>query len=186
MIKHGPTPVTEVILHTSATPGDWHEGKTVDQMRDEIDRWHRDRGWKGIGYHRVVAPDGSMAEGRSIYKPGAHVKGRNTGTIGICMIPVKTHKGIKEFETYFTEAQRRTVKRYIADLAKLTPISKVTGHNDYAAKECPGFKVRSSSDWLPAPVRHPMPPLPPDVEPTPPKPSGGLLRALLRLLGLAR
>lgn len=156
MIYHGNAPVREVILHTSATPGGWHKGKTVDVMRDEIRRWHKAQGWRDIGYHRVVAPDGTIAEGRSIYEVGAHVRGHNTGTIGICMIPVKTHAGITRFGDYFTEAQRRAVKEYIADLRVLTDIEKVSGHNDYANKECPGFKV-DSDEWLT--------PLPPDVEP---------------------
>lgn len=147
MIYHNGKPVTEVILHTAATPGDWYKGKTVEQMRNAIDDWHKARGWSGIGYHRVFAPDGSMAVGRSIYKIGAHVKGHNTGTIGLCMIPVHTHAGITKFEDYFTEEQRHSVIEYIKELNKLTPISKVTGHNQYANKECPGFYV-VSKDWM--------------------------------------
>ncbi len=140
-------PVHEVILHTSATPGAWQRGKTANQMRDEIDQWHRARGWRKIGYHRVFAPDGSIAIGRSLWKIGAHVKERNRGTIGICMIPSHDHHGITRFEDYFTEAQRVHVKAYITELRALTDIKWVTGHNDYAPKECPGFKVRSE-DWL--------------------------------------
>lgn len=152
MIKHSKTPVTEVILHTSATPGAWARGKTADQMRDEIDRWHRNQGWAGIGYHRVIAPDGTVALGRSIYTPGAHVSGHNTGTIGVCLIPSRDVSGarIGQFADYYTEAQRQAVRDYIAELAELTPIAKVSGHNDYtSAKTCPGFKVRSA-DWMPA------------------------------------
>lgn len=141
-------PVQEVILHTSATPGGWHRGKTVEQMRDEIRRWHVDgNGWSDIGYQRIFAPDGKMALGRSLWRVGAHCKERNRGTVGICMIPVKTHHGITRFEDYFTEEQRHAVREYIAELCTLTTIRWVTGHNDYAPKECPGFKVRTE-DWL--------------------------------------
>lgn len=142
--------VKEIILHTSATNGDWWKGKTVDQMRDAIREWHVEgNGWSDIGYHRVFAPDGSMALGRSIYRIGAHTMERNRGTIGICMIPVKTHKGVKTFETYFTPEQRRAVTAYIAEVQALSNggIKWVTGHNDYAPKECPGFKVKTA-DWL--------------------------------------
>lgn len=142
-------PVKEVILHTSATPGDWWKGKHVTQMRDAIDQWHKDRGWKGIGYHFVVAPDGTVARGRPVSEVGAHVKERNRGTIGICMVPFRTHHGIKTFSDYFTSAQRETVRKIIADLPG---IDRVTGHNDYTSmKECPGFKV-VSSEWLPSPT----------------------------------
>lgn len=142
--------VNEVILHTSATPGDWHEGKTVDEMRDEIRRWHVDgNGWSDIGYHRVMAPDGSMAIGRSLWRIGAHVRERNRGTIGICMIPSRTHAGITSFGDYFTDRQRAALVAYIGELQSLTNIKWITGHNDYAAKECPGFKV-GDTDWVQA------------------------------------
>lgn len=148
MIFHGNTPVNEVILHTAATPGSWHEGKTIDMMIKEIDSWHRQR-WpngRGIGYHRVIAPDGSTGIGRSLYETGAHVQGYNTGTIGICLIPVRTHNGIKTFDDYFTQAQKASLKSYLKELGKLTEIKKVTGHNQYSPKECPGFYVRTE-DW---------------------------------------
>lgn len=141
-------PVTEVVLHTTATPGDWWKGKTALSMAGEVRRWHMDRGWRDIGYHRLFAPDGTMALGRSIYEIGAHVIGHNRGTIGLAMVPVRTHDGIREFEDYFTEAQRGAVKKYISDLVELTPIARVTGHNEYAPKECPGFWVDSEA-WLP-------------------------------------
>jgi len=142
--------IREVILHTSATPGDWSKGKTVEQMRDEIRGWHKAQGWRDIGYHRVVAPDGSIAIGRSIHEIGAHVRERNRGTIGICMVPVRTHAGVKTFETYFTPEQRKAVRNYLAELQDYAggDIAWVTGHNDYTnQKECPGFKVRTE-DWL--------------------------------------
>jgi N-acetylmuramoyl-L-alanine amidase len=138
--------VREVILHTSATNGDWHDGKTVDQMRAEIDRWHRvDRGWRKIGYHAVIAPDGSFAQGRAFTEIGAHVAERNRGTIGICMIPVATILKMGNFEDFYTPAQRSAVRNLIKTLPG---ILWVTGHNDYAPKLCPGFKVQDA-DWLP-------------------------------------
>lgn len=141
-------PVHEAILHTAATQGGWHVGKTIEEMTAEIRRWHKDgNGWSDIGYHRVFGPDGAIGVGRPLWRIGAHVMERNRGTIGICMIPVRTHRGIAQFEDYFTEAQRAAVRNYIAELRSLTEIKWVTGHNDYAPKECPGFKVKTE-DWL--------------------------------------
>lgn len=141
-------PVHEVILHTSATPGNWWMNKTADQMRDTIREWHvKGNGWSDIGYHRVVAPDGTIALGRSLWTVGAHVKERNRGTIGICMIPIATHAGIKTFKDYFTEKQAQAVRSFIREVQDLTRIKWVSGHNDYAPKECPGFKV-ISGEWL--------------------------------------
>lgn len=64
-----------------------------------IDQWHRERGWSGCGYHFVITNgvlksgekylpfnDGLIQVGRDINKTGAHCKGHNTGSIGICLI----------------------------------------------------------------------------------------------------
>lgn len=150
MIKQKGTEVTEVILHTSATPGRWYKGKTAAEMRDEIRGWHvNDRKWSDIGYHYVVAPSGDVAHGRPVHRQGAHVRGKNLGTIGICMIPVKTIRVMGKFEDFYTEEQRVAVKELIKGLPG---IKKVTGHNQYAAKLCPGFLV-NSEDWLPCKPR---------------------------------
>lgn len=146
-------PVHEAILHTSATPGDWNKGKTADQMRDEIRGWHKAQGWRDIGYHRVIAPDGTIALGRSLWEIGAHVKERNRGTIGICLIPVKTVPNVLQrnaiFGDYYTAAQADALKAYLRELDQLTELKWVTGHNDYTSgKSCPGFKVVGSA-WLP-------------------------------------
>lgn len=137
--------VNEVILHTPATPGDWWKDKTLQAMRDEIDLWHRrDRKFRMIGYHALIHPDGSWIQGRPFNQIGAHVVERNRGSVGLCMINVKTIRKAGKFEDFYTEAQRQTVKKIIADLPG---IKWVTGHNDYANKLCPGFKV-IDGDWL--------------------------------------
>lgn len=149
-------PVHEVVLHTSATPGGWDEGKTDRQVLDAFWHWHvTERGWRKIGYHRIVRTNGVILWDtdylRSIFEIGAHVKEANRGTIGVCLIPAVTVPNVlvkgARFADYYTPAQRAAVRNYIADLRTLTDIRRVTGHNDYAAKACPGFKV-TSEDWL--------------------------------------
>lgn len=137
--------VNEGILHTPATPGNWWKNKTLKQMRDEIDLWHRrDRGFRMIGYHVLVHPDGEWIQGRPFTEIGAHVVERNRGTIGICMINVKTIEKMGKFEDFYTAEQKKTVREIIASIPG---IQWVTGHNDYAKKLCPGFKVKDE-DWL--------------------------------------
>lgn len=58
--------ITEIIVHCSATP----EGK--DYTVHDIDRWHRARGFKCIGYHYVIYRDGSIHNGRPVEQTGAH------------------------------------------------------------------------------------------------------------------
>ncbi len=66
---------------------------------DEIDEWHRLRGWNGIGYHFVITNgrlksraeytqynDGIIQTGRNLDYPGAHCIGQNAESIGICLI----------------------------------------------------------------------------------------------------
>ena len=46
-----------------------------------------------------------------------------------------------QFGEHFTSAQARSLRSLIADIRGRTHIVKVTGHNTYAAKACPGFRV---------------------------------------------
>jgi N-acetylmuramoyl-L-alanine amidase len=141
-------PVKEVVLHTAATPARWAKNRTINNIVEEIDKWHKARELRGIGYHRVIAPNGDVGVGRSLWDTGEHASGHNVGTVGICLIPsVRDHAGIAEFDTYFTEAQRTSLKNYLAELQKYTTIEKVSGHNEYSSKDCPGFLVKTS-DWI--------------------------------------
>ena len=145
-------PITEVCLHTSATAPTWPKGKTVFQMRDEIRDWHMHpkppkTPWKDIGYHFVVDPYGNIAEGRKMNVIGAGVLDHNRGVIHICMVPVNEVVGITRFEDWYTPAQFKAVRKLISTIRKQTAVTKVTGHNQFAAKLCPGFRVDSKA-WL--------------------------------------
>ena len=72
--------ITEIILHCTATAAGRHF--TVA----DIDRWHRQRGFKGIGYHYVVYLDGSVHAGRREEEAGAHCLGHNARSIGVCYV----------------------------------------------------------------------------------------------------
>lgn len=50
----------------------------------DIDRWHKNNGWAGCGYHFLVIKDGSIYRGRPENKLGAHTSNYNTGSLGIC------------------------------------------------------------------------------------------------------
>ena len=58
---------------------------TMDIGAKDIDRWHREKGWLGCGYHKVIRRDGTVEDGRPMNKAGAHVRGINRQSIGICL-----------------------------------------------------------------------------------------------------
>ena len=140
-------PITEIIVHCAATQPTWWEGKTAEQKRDEIRRWHvQDNGWGDIGYHWIIDRDGSRAPGRDEATIGAHCKGHNAQTIGICLMGGHGSNEDDEFSANFTREQDSALRRLISEIKERHPtIKKVTGHNEYAAKACPGFRV---ARWL--------------------------------------
>ncbi len=136
--------ITEIIVHCSATTPSWFSGKTLKDKTAEIKLWHtRDRGFKDIGYHYLIDRDGRIGPGRMPEtKAGAHVIGHNTGTIGVCLIGGHGSASTDKFEDNFTAAQEKSLLSLIDDIRSRYPtITKVTGHNQYAAKACPGFYV---------------------------------------------
>ena len=136
-------PVTEIILHCSATRPDWMQGQSIAAKRAEIWRWHvEERGWRAIGYHWLIDRDGAVAPGRRETEIGAHVEGHNRGTIGICLLGGYGAKADDLFGRNFTEAQRRALRGLIGAIRARASINRVSGHNDYAAKACPGFRAK--------------------------------------------
>mgnify|MGYP003625302637 FL=1 len=130
--------VKKIIVHCSAT----REGD--DSINAEvIDRWHKKRGWKGIGYHFVVLIDGSIETGRMINKCGAHTKGMNCKSIGVCYIggveSERNDKGKYSAKDTRTPEQIATLLELLRLLKKIYPEAKIHGHRDFAAKACPSF-----------------------------------------------
>jgi N-acetyl-anhydromuramyl-L-alanine amidase AmpD len=138
----GRYPVTEIILHCADTRPDWMAGHPLAEKVAEIRRWHvQQRGWRDIGYHWVIDRDGAVAPGRPEAEIGAHVEGHNRGTIGICLLGGHGAKADDLFERNFTSAQAAAVRCLIREIKSRTAIRKVSGHNDYAVKACPGFRA---------------------------------------------
>ena len=133
--------IEKIIIHCSATP----EGKdyTVAQIRD----WHvRGNGWSDIGYHFVIDRYGVVHKGRPVEKIGAHTKGQNARSIGICLIGGMDAENKRPKDTR-TPAQRVALVNLVKEL-KATYGENVTvhGHNEFAAKACPSFNVKTDPD----------------------------------------
>ncbi len=127
--------ITKIIVHCSATP----EGK--DYTVADIDRWHKQRGWEGIGYHYVVYRDGSVHAGRSEAAIGAHCAGQNANSIGVCYIGGLAVDGKTPKDTR-TPAQRAALRELVARLKTKYPNATVHGHREFASKACPCFDVK--------------------------------------------
>lgn len=135
-------PVDKIIMHCSATP----EGKHFDVAT--IRKWHmQGNGWKDIGYHYVIYIDGSVHAGRPIEQVGAHTKGQNTGSIGICYVGGVEKDGKTPKDT-MNDMQEIAMVNLVDALRKKYGKLSIHGHNEYAAKACPSFKVYEKFDWL--------------------------------------
>ena len=134
--------INEIIVHCTATRPDWWQGRTTEEKVAEIKLWHtRDRKWKNIGYHYLIDRDGTVAKGRPVEQVGAHCKGHNTGTIGVALFGGHGSSENDKFSDHYTVEQNRALRELLADLSDTYGIKKITGHNLYAAKACPGFDV---------------------------------------------
>ena len=96
-----------IIIHCSAT----RAGQ--DFTATDIDRWHRQRGFRSIGYHFVIRLDGTIEPGRDVALDGAHCTGWNHRSIGICYNGGLDRNG-RPADTR-TEAQREALVRLDED-----------------------------------------------------------------------
>ena len=133
-----PKNIKYIIVHCSATP----EGK--DFTVADIDSWHRIQNrWEMIGYHKVIYRDGSVHDGRPLDKVGAHVKGYNSCSVGVCYIGGITNDGSKAPKDTRTPAQKAGLIAVLKELKAKFPNAKIVGHRDLAAKACPSFDAKS-------------------------------------------
>ena len=135
-------PINEIIVHCTATRPEWMWDRPTSEKVAEVRRWHtHDNGWRDIGYHFLIDRDGTVAKGRPIGHVGAHTMNHNVGTIGIVLVGGHGSAASDKFEDHFTPKQDAALQKLIGLLAAIYKIAKVSGHNQYARKACPGFDV---------------------------------------------
>ena len=129
--------INKIIVHCSDS--DFGDAATID-------RWHKERGWDGIGYHRVItngvikphanynlAHDGLTQTGRNIKKQGAHCYGQNRDSIGICLIG-RHHFTAKQLYIALPNLLFYYMRKYGID------DTQVFGHRDFNKnKTCPNI-----------------------------------------------
>jgi len=130
--------IKEIIIHCSASTF----GNAV-----LIDSWHRKNGWDKIGYHFVIlngwlskdlfddSADGLLETGRHFLEQGAHVKGRNRDSLGVCLIGE---------EGKYSRNQLLALSNLIKGLKCKFPEVEVKFHSDYNKDKpwCPGFDTK--------------------------------------------
>ena len=124
--------IKEIIVHCSATP----EGK--DYSVDTIRKWHLQRGFSDIGYHYIIYRDGSIHTGRDESVIGAHCKGHNSNSIGVCYIGGVATDGKTPKDTRTSE-QRQSLLKLLKELKVKYPKASIHGHRDFSSKACPSF-----------------------------------------------
>ena len=124
--------VKEIIVHCSATRED--QQVSVDTIRD----WHLARGWNDIGYHFYIDLDGTINKGRDIDKMGAHCKGHNRNSIGICYCGGVETDGKTPKDTR-TQEQKDSLLNVLKTLKAMYPEAVIYSHSEFATKACPSF-----------------------------------------------
>ena len=117
-----------LIVHCSDTP----DNQNIDSSF--IHKMHLNFGWDGIGYHKIILRNGNIENGRPEYWVGAHVKGLNEASLGVCLIGRKK----------FTIKQFRSLKKILQEWKKKYYNAAILGHRDSTntKKTCPNFDVK--------------------------------------------
>ncbi|MFJ4145097.1 N-acetylmuramoyl-L-alanine amidase [Pseudomonas sp. NPDC089734] len=140
-----------IVVHCSATRA------TADIGVREITQWHLQRGFDTVGYHYVIRRNGELETGRPETAIGAHAKGHNSRSVGVCL--AGGVDASNKPENNFTTAQFATLETLLEQLKSRYPTARILGHRDLSpdrngdgkitpnefTKACPSFDV---SEWL--------------------------------------
>ena len=125
--------IRDFIVHCSDSDYDYHDDISV------IDEWHKERGWTCVGYHYFIKKNGEFQRGRPVGTIGAHCKGHNHNSVGICL------SGKTDFNTIQYRALRGVFKRLLISFNMFgTRRSNfyIFHHRDYNPnKTCPNFDL---------------------------------------------
>jgi len=120
--------IKRIIVHHTASASDW--------TLEDIDAAHRDRGFSGVGYHFVIESTGLVRLGRPVPTIGAHAKGANRDSIGVCLVGAFHKDG-----AFVPSTQWAAAVSVVRDLMRQWSLSvdDVYGHKETKATLCPGF-----------------------------------------------
>lgn len=131
-----------IVIHHSATDPD----TSIDDIRTA----HLARGFVDIGYHYLIRRDGTVVPGRPEHQEGAHARGLNRHSLGVCCLG--------NFEE--TEPDPRQIQSLIELVRELAqrhavPPHRIIGHRDVmkiassaTVTVCPGTHLAKHLDAL--------------------------------------
>lgn len=139
--------IDNIVIHCTATK----EGKYFDVS--DIDNWHKQIGFRCVGYHYLILLDGSIQVGRNEEEVGAHVKGFNKHSIGISYVGGLDKNGNSKDTR--TNSQKKSLLSLLSELKERYNNAKILGHRDFSKdlnnnghiepneymKDCPCFNA---------------------------------------------
>ena len=120
-----PREIKLLVIHCSATR--CNVPFTVEQLR----QCHLQRGFKDIGYHFYITRNGELHHCRPVSEPGAHVRGFNRHSIGICYEGGLDVNGCSADTR--TDFQKHSLRLLAKLLLKDYPHFRLVGHRDLSA-----------------------------------------------------
>ena len=146
-----------IMIHCLATSVEWGQARNAAQMMRDVTLWHtmpkpRGRGWRAVGYASIIDYDGGFALGRDLDGDGdvleetaAAARGWNRNAIHLALAGGRHSHEKDAFTEHYTVQQDTTLRAMIAEIQMIAGRTlDVIGHNETAAKACPGFYV---PDW---------------------------------------
>lgn len=127
-----------IVIHCSATRAD------VPLSPSQLDEMHRQRGFDGCGYHYYVRRDGEICTMRPVDRPGAHAKGYNQHSIGVCYEGGLDEQG-RPADTR-TELQKRSLRVLVRVLAMDFQTRRIVGHRNLSP-DLNGDGVIEPEEW---------------------------------------
>jgi len=127
--------IRKIIVHHSASHA---------VSKEQIEEWHIERGFFEIGYHYVIQAGGLVRLGRKLDRIGAHCKGHNSDSVGVCVV------GSFEDGTPVPGSQWVALVSIVSDLMVQFGLSvkDVYGHKELGRTLCPGFDPQLLRDEL--------------------------------------
>lgn len=130
--------IRKLVIHCDASrPSNDFDIEDIRRMHKGKPNYYND-----VGYHWFIKRDGTLQKGRDESVTGAHVRGHNWYSIGICMAGGLNQETWKPEDNY-TDEQYATLIALLLDLSLKYPDAEVLGHRDFRGvrKECPCYDV---------------------------------------------